>query len=463
MFSKLTNKLECLPKIYQIKYEPGEIMNVNLLFSFADVKGKILPLIIAILFFGLIILIHEFGHFIFAKLFGVKVNEFALGMGPTILKKQGKETKYAIRLFPIGGFVSMEGEDEESSDGRAFCNQKVWKRMIIIAAGATFNLILGLIICAIVVCSGDLVGTTKIAQFYDVAVSNQEGGLKVKDRIIEIDGKRVFSDYDITYLMQRNPTATYEMVVERDGEKITLDKVSFSKRTSGNFTYNEDCTISDVSANMKDYGLKDGDKLLTVNGVEVPTTKEILNEIGKGRENDYVFDFTVERDGEIIKLDDVKMMSVTVFDFIVLGEEKNILNVTKNAFGYTLTFGRLVYLSLFDLLRGQYGMNDLAGPIGTISVITDIAEESIASVDWSSLLIMMAMITINIGLFNLLPVPALDGGHLFFMCFELIFRRKIPAKYENYIHIIGLVLLLVLMAVISASDIWKLISGRGFY
>lgn len=441
-----------------------KLMNANLLLSVADVfKGKILPLIIAILFFGLIIFIHEFGHFIFAKLFGVKVNEFALGMGPTILKKQGKETVYALRLFPIGGFVAMEGEEEASEDNRAFCNQKVWKRMIIIAAGAVFNLILGLIICVAIVCDGDLVGTTKVAQFYDVAVSNHEGGLMVGDRIIKIDGKRVFSDYDITYLMQRNADAAYEMVVERDGEKITLDKVSFAKRTSGNFSYSEDCVLSNVSANMKDYGMKDGDKILTINGTKVSNSTDLVNEIGKGRENNYVFDFTVERDGETISLEKVEMMSVTVFDFNILGEKRNVLNVTRNAFGYAFTLGRLVYLSLFDLLRGQYGMNDLAGPIGTISVITDMAQESIATFDWSSMFLIMAMITINIGLFNLLPVPALDGGHLFFMFFELIFRRKIPAKYESYIHTAGLVLLLIFMAIISASDIWKLISGRGFY
>ena len=157
------------------------------------------------------------------------------------------------------------------------------------------------------------------------------------------------------------------------------------------------------------------------------------------------------------------MAVVTVFDFVILGEEKTVANVTKNAFGYALSMGRMVYLSLFDLLRGQYGMNDIAGPIGTISVITDIAEESIATFDWSQMFMIMAMITINIGLFNLLPVPALDGGHLFFMVFELIFRKKIPQKYESYIHAAGLVILLGFMALISASDIWKLISGRGCY
>lgn len=436
-------------------------MNLNLLLTIPDIKNKIIPILIAVLFFGVIILIHEFGHFIFAKLFGVKVNEFAIGMGPTLLKKQGKETKYALRLFPIGGFVSMEGEEEESDDGRAFCNQKTWKRMIIIAAGATFNIILGIIICFFLVGSEELVGTNQILQFYETAVSNQEGGLQAGDKIIKIDGKRVFSDYDISFLMQRNGSGTYSFIVERDGEKTELPQVHFARRTGGNFSYSEDCIISSLSAKIKGFGLKDGDRIIAVNGEKVTTGEELIAAIGK--DEDYIYDFTVERNGESFDYKEVQLAVVTVFDFVILGEEKNIANVTKNAFGYALSMGRLVYLSLFDLLRGQYGMNDIAGPIGTISVITDIAEESIATFDWSQMFNIMAMITINIGLFNLLPVPALDGGHLFFMVFELIFRKKIPQKYESYIHAAGLIALFGFMALISASDIWKLISGRGFY
>ena len=434
---------------------------MNLLLSLPNITSKIIPILIAILFFGVIILIHEFGHFIFAKLFGVKVNEFAIGMGPTILKKQGKETKYALRLLPIGGFVSMEGEEEESEDGRAFCNQKTWKRMIIIAAGATFNIILGIIICFFLVGSEDLVGTNQILQFHETAVSNQDGGLMAGDKIIKIDGKRVFSDYDISFLMQRNGSGTYSFVVERNGEKIELPQVHFGRRTGGNFSYSEDCTISSLSSKIKGFGLKDGDKILKVNGEDVANGEELIAYIGK--DEDYTYSFTVERQGEILDFEDVKLAVVTVFDFVILGEDKTVANVSKTAFGYTLSMGRMVYLSLFDLLRGQYGMNDLAGPIGTISVITDIAQESIATFDWSQMFMIMAMITINIGLFNLLPVPALDGGHLFFMFFELIFRKKIPQKYESYIHAAGLVILLGFMALISASDIWKLISGIGFY
>ncbi len=436
-------------------------MDLNLLLAFPDLKTKIIPIIIAILFFGVIITIHEFGHFIFAKLFGVKVNEFAIGMGPTILKKQGKETKYALRLLPIGGFVSMEGEEEESEDSRAFCNQKTWKRMIIIAAGATFNIILGIIVCFFLVGSEDLVGTNQILQFYETAVSNQEGGLKEGDKIIKIDGKRVFSDYDISFLMQRNGSGTYSFTIEREGEKLELPEVHFARRTGGNFSYSEDCTISSLSSKIKGFGLKDGDKILRVNGEDVTNGEALIAAIGS--DEDYTYDFTVERQSEVLEFNDVQMAVVTVFDFVILGEEKSLLNVTENAFGYALSMGRMVYLSLFDLLRGQYGMNDIAGPIGTISVITDIAEESIATFNWSQMFMIMAMITINIGLFNLLPVPALDGGHLFFMVFELIFRKKIPQKYESYIHAAGLVILLGFMAIISASDIWKLISGRGFY
>ena len=434
-------------------------MDFNLLLSFSDIASKALPLLIAILFFGLIIFIHELGHFIFAKTFGVKVNEFALGMGPTILKKQGKETKYALRLFPVGGFVAMEGEEEDSDDKRAYCNQKTWKRMIILAAGATFNLILGFVVCIFLVSSEEYVGTNQILQFYDGAVSSSS--LKEGDKILEIDGKRIFSDYDISFLMQRNGTGKYDFTVERDGEKIELKDVPFAKRTSGNFGYNEKCEINSVSAKLKRFTIQDGDIITHVNGEAVKTGDELIAAIQA--DADYIYDFTVTRQDESIEFKDVQLATATVFDFIILGEDKNVGNVLKSAFGYSFSMGRMVYLSLFDLLRGQYGLNDLAGPIGTISVITDIAQESVESTNWTQLFMIMAMITINIGLFNLLPVPALDGGHLFFMFIELIIRRPVPQKYERWIHAAGLVVLLIFMAVISASDLYKWISGVGFY
>ncbi len=432
-------------------------MELNFLLSLADVKGKIVPILIGVIFFGLIIIIHEFGHFIFAKLFGVKVNEFAIGMGPTILKKQGKETKYALRLFPIGGFVSMEGEGEESDDERAYCNQKTWKKMIIISAGAVFNLILGFILCIVLIGSEDAITSKKISTFYDGATSNSL--LQVDDEIVKIDGKRVFSSYDITFLMQRNASGKFDFTVERDGERVELDDVAFQKMTSGNFNY-KDRVISSVSASLKRAGLKDGDMITAVNGSKVENDEQLISAIRS--DEDFIYSLSVERDGETLSFEDVEFMSVTIFDFTVYPENKSVFNVLKEAFNYSLSLGRMVYLSLFDLLRGQYGINDLSGPIGTMSIITEIAEESVVTTDYSTLFMLFAMITINIGLFNLLPIPALDGGHLFFMFVELVIRRKIPQKYVSWVSAAGLVLLLIFMALISANDLWKWISGIGF-
>ncbi len=363
-------------------------MNTLLSISIGTLWGKVWPILIAILFFGLIIFIHEFGHFIFAKIFKVKVNEFALGMGPTLFKVQGKETKYALRLFPIGGFVSMEGEDEESDEEGSFSKKPVWQRMIIVCAGAVFNLILGLIICMVILSMSDGIATTEIHSFEENPVSAQYG-LQAGDKIVEIDSKHVYSSYDLSFLMQRNADGVFDFVVERDGEKVNLDGVKFETK-------------------------------------------------------------------------DINGTNTIIYDFIVVGVKSNFTNVLKYSFGEAVSISRIVYLSLFDLITGQYGLSDLSGPVGTVQIIAEVAQNSASTFDFENLLTIMALITINIGLFNLLPIPALDGGRFFFMLIELIFRKPVPAKYENWIHAAGLVLLLIFMAVVSFSDIWKLIQGKTY-
>ena len=296
-------------------------MNLQLLSVISTLWAKAWPIAVAIIFFGFIIFIHEFGHFIFAKLFGVKVHEFALGMGPTIFKKTKGETTYALRLFPIGGFVSMEGEDEKSEDERAFCNKKVWQRMIIVVAGATFNLILGVIICTFLVGSEEYVGTNQILQFHETAVSNSaDSGLKENDKILKIDGKRVFSDYDISFLMQRNGSGTYEFEVERNGEKITLDSVKFARRTSGNFNYDENCVISNLGSAVLKSGLEEQDKIIEVNGRKISSQEQLIAEINA--DEDFIYNFTVIRNHGEVKVENVQMSPATVFDFIIRGEDK---------------------------------------------------------------------------------------------------------------------------------------------
>ncbi len=352
--------------------------------SLAAIWGKTWKILLAILFFGIIVMIHECGHFATAKLFKVKVNEFAIGMGPALFKKKKGETLYALRLFPIGGFVSMEGEDEESEDERAFNKQKVWKRIIIVAAGAIMNIILGLVIVAVMLStSGDLIGTNTIHSFTENAVSEQNG-LKVGDKFLKIDGHRLYSDMDLMFLLSRSEDGKYDLVVERDGEKVELDGLQFETH-------------------------------------------------------------------------EVEGVTVITYDFVIVGEEPNFLNILKNTFTQSASIVRLVRLSLFDLITGRYGLSDLSGPVGTINIIVDATEEATTGGDWYTVLLMMALITINIGVFNLLPLPALDGGRLLFMFIELIRRKPVKPKYEGIIHGVGLALLLVLMVVVTFSDIMKLV------
>ena len=353
--------------------------------TLAVVWHKAWPILLAVVFFGFIITSHELGHFSLARLFKVKINEFAIGMGPAILKRKPKETQYSLRLFPIGGFVSMEGEDETSGDERAFCNKPVWQRFLIVCAGAVINILLGTILLAILICNQDLVGTNQIHSFAEGS-QLEATGLKARDKIIEINGRYVFSDMDLSYLMFNDDDGVFEFTVKRNGEKVKLDGVKFT---------------------------------------------------------------TVEKDGQ----------QQIVYDMTILGVEKNVWTVTSCAVKQTVSVARLVWMSLGDLVSGKYGIKDVSGPIGTVGVIADIADESVKHMDYSALINIMAFISINIGVFNLLPIPALDGGRLFFMFIEMVFRKPIPAKYENWVHAAGMILLLMFMAIVSFSDIFKLIKG----
>lgn len=347
--------------------------------------GKVWPILFAIVFFGFIIASHELGHFAFAKLFGVRVNQFAIGMGPAIWKKQKGETEYSLRLLPIGGFCAMEGEDGDSEDDRAFFKKKVWQRMIIVAAGAIVNLILGLILVIAMLSQESLIGTTQINKFYEDALT-QQTGLAEKDQIVEINGRHVFSQYDIGFLLARDKDNSVDFIVRRDGKKVEVKGVRFDTQT-----------------------LENG--------------KETM-----------------------------------VYDFIIVGVPPTFLSVMRYGFLETISIGRIVWISLFDLVTGTYGFKDLSGPIGTVGMIAQVTQETTRT-DLTPILTILALITINIGIFNLLPIPALDGGRLFFLVIEGIFRKPINRKYEGWIHAVGLVLLVGLMLAISFSDILKLSRG----
>lgn len=337
-----------------------------------------MQVIIAIIVFGVIIAIHEFGHFIVAKLCNIRVNEFAIGMGPALIKRRKGETLYALRAIPIGGYVKMEGEDESSDDDRAFNKKPVYQRMLVVVAGAVMNILLGFIIILIATLMSDGISTTVIASFNENATSH-ESGLKVDDKILKINGRRMFVDADIVYELLNDEDGITQILVERNGEKVNLDNVKFD------IEKNEDGTQS-------------------------------IN-----------------------------------FDFMVYGQKKTFTNVVKFTADKTVSTARIIWLTLTDLLKGKYGINDLSGPIGVVDAIGQAS-----SMGLLQLLALASFITINVGIFNLLPIPALDGGRIVFLIIEGIRRKPIKPEYEGYVHFIGLALLLLLMVIVSISDVVKL-------
>lgn len=348
---------------------------------------NILIILIGILLFNLIIFIHEFGHFFWAKKFGVKVNEFALGMGPKILKFQKGETLFSLRLFPIGGFCAMEGEDEESDDPNAFEKKAAWQKAIIVAFGAIMNLVLGFAMMVLLLAPSKQFATTTVAKFNENAKSSQTG-LQIGDKIVKINGVKISTYKDLTFNLITDGKDNFSIDVIRNGENKLLENVQF----------------------------------------------EIV-EGSNGRH-------------------------ITKMDFSVETTENNFGQLMKQSFLDTVSTVKTVWASLMGIVTGRFSVRDMSGPIGIASVIGEATNEGLKKSVWvaiANIVSLMAMITINLGVFNLLPLPALDGGRLMFLIFEMITGKKVNSKYEGWIHALGFFLFIAFMLYISYSDILRLL------
>lgn len=346
----------------------------------------------AILVFGVLIAVHELGHFMAAKACGVRVNEFSIGMGPALWKKQKGETQYSLRLFPVGGFCAMEGEEEDSDDPTAPNNQGFWAKLLIFAAGAAMNFIAGLLIILVLYADAQAFYVPVVAGFADGCPLESADGLQEGDRLLRIDGEKVYVYSDISLLMGLNKTGAFDLQIERNGEVITLR------------------------------------------------------------------DFTMERR----EYTDQNGKAYTGYGLYFGAEEATLGRKLSYSWNNAMDFARLVRLSLQMLVTGQAGVKDLSGPVGIVSTMTQVGEQAAttrAAVE--NIAYLAALIAVNLAVMNLLPLPALDGGKIFFLVINAVsmqlFKKQIPAKYENYIHFAGLILLLALMAVITFSDVWKLI------
>lgn len=346
--------------------------------------STLLTIIAAIIIFSVIIFVHELGHFLTARLFGVTVNEFAIGMGPAIYKKKGKNTLYSVRAVPMGGFCQMEAEDEESDSPGAFTNKKPWQRIIVLAAGAGMNILLGFIMVTLIVTSsaaanGGITSTT-IASVE--AESDAARFLQPGDKIVGINDTTVHIKRDLSFeLGMYQGSGECEIRYKRDGK-----------------VYSELFTPMQAA-------LEDGTPY-------------------------YLVGFTVET------------------------SPINLLTVLHEGFFQTVWMVKLVFISLGMLLSGGASVSEISGPVGVVSAMSTVAKTGLAD-----FLFFAGFLAVNIGVMNLLPLPALDGGRILFVLWEIIFRRPIPRDKEGYVHFIGFILLIGLMVFATWNDIVRLFTG----
>lgn len=338
-------------------------------------------------------MVHELGHFLACRIFRIRVNEFSLGMGPAIFKKQGKETLFALRCLPFGGYCAIEGEDGESTAPGSFALAKLWKRLVVLASGSAMNFIAGFLIAVITLSFSAGYPTLKIIGFMDENVQ-AETGLAEGDRIVSLDGHSVklLSEFRMFTSRAENP-AGVETDVIRNGERVKL-------------------------------GL-------------VPLRLREFEENGE----------TVQRYG---------------FYFAI--EPRSVGSLLRQGAYNCGFFVRLVWMGLSDLVRGQVAARDMSGAVGMVAALSEAGERAeSASEGLLNVFFLGAFIAVNLAVMNMLPIPGLDGGHIFTMAVSAaiskLLRRKLDPKVENYIHAAGLVLLLGFMLFLTGSDILKLIFG----
>ena len=375
----------------------------------------IITFVAAVLIFGAVIAIHEFGHFSAAKLSGIQVNEYSIGMGPALFKKIVGSTQYTLRLLPIGGYVAMEGEGSPESNaaqrerdaagaadeaeeedgleswnpippeqrtGIPFPEAAIWKRAIVMAAGPLMNFVLGFaVLLGLIALRPDPIASRVIYSIADGALCGQTG-LQAGDEIVAVNGRRCFIANDILYELVRTQNTRADFTVRRDGRLVQLPGVQFD-------------TYTDEGGNTR------------------------MN-IG----------------------------------FTVYALEKTPANVLKETFNSELYYSRIFFTSLVDLLRGRESINNLSGPVGIVSAISQAASYGLTDV-----LELLVLITVNLGVFNLLPVPALDGGRLVFLAVEAVIRRPVSERVQESLTLATFILLFGLMIFATYNDVLRLITG----
>lgn len=338
----------------------------------------ILTILAAIIIFAVLIFVHELGHFVAAKLSDIKVHEFAIGMGPKLFSFGKGETKYSLRLLPIGGYCALEGENSASSDERAFINKSPLKRLVVLAAGAFMNILLGFVLLVIVNAAMPQIPSTQIAEVTENSAA-QSAGIKEGDIILEVNSANTPIYKSLRWELSDTDGSKTNFTIKRNGKKINIS----------------------VAPEFKD--------------------------------------------------------GAYMFGIGFAPMDNNMLLTLKQSFHETVFYSRVIIETFLDLLRGRLGVEQMSGPIGIVSEIGGAVEQAAQTgyVGFMNLLLLAVLLTVNLGVFNLLPLPALDGGRILFVLIELIRRKPLPPEKEGLVHTIGLIALLLLSVFIAYMDITK--------
>lgn len=403
---------------------------------------------------GFLIFIHEGGHFLVAKLCKVRVNEFAIGFGPTIWKKQGKETKYAIRLIPLGGFVSLEGEDERVESKNSFSEASIAKRMAIIVAGGIVNIIFGLLVYFILMSSiGN--NTSLIVDKTMPQYAAEQSGIIAGDEIIKINNKKINVKSDIDKILSKSNGEELKITIKRNGEQqeIALTPTRKENKSTGIYLKSGDNSTKIVTvekgSNAEKQGLKANDRIQKINGIEVKTREDIVNAISSSEDNEKLT-FTVERGNENI---DIEVIPDTLYTYYIGVQFKLAENNVLNSMHYALYETRDFILTITDNLKmlftGNVGLDQMMGPVGISEAVANTSGVE-------DFVYLLALISLSLGVTNLLPFPALDGGKFVLLILELIRGKKLKQETEINIQLLGFALLIVLALYVTYNDILRI-------
>jgi regulator of sigma E protease len=375
---------------------------MNALGAIGDIFSTLGGFVIAILALLLMVTIHEFGHYLAGRKLGFKINEFAVGFGPKLLSKKRKDgTVVSLRAFPLGGFCAFEGEDEDNPNSAAFNNQKPYKRVIVLAAGAIFNLLSGIIFSFIVLLAvGNMykIEALRVAEVYDTGTAglsaavpnpnNIDGKIMAGDIILSVayesgESRTIVTSADLSSALAAVPEGqTFSVTVNRDGNVVTNTGLA-------KWAYTQQQEVRGVNCSGR-----------------TRTESVTVNGIGAVMQSEYKDDY-------------------------------NVLEAARDCVPYAVKMGGIILSSLGRLITGATGMRDVGGTVTTISVMAQAASANIANI-----LILLPLFSVNLGLFNLLPIPALDGSRIIFTLIEWIRGKPVSRKIEGWVHAVGFLFLI---------------------